>query len=196
MTREQSTLPDFQTWVKRHTPPICAFMPDRIQDPNANAANQKNFSSLSRILLLNQMVAIATWGASDRLPGAGIVLYPTQSSSNLLFGAVFLSSQFPDFVIASPTAPFAPLPTFMPSRQPTYPHQSYSPHMGYSSSYASTSHQTLPHASSSHHPMPSPSPTGYRYRMPRLDPGGSLSSAGPSGPSSWSSMTNPDDEGS
>jgi hypothetical protein len=57
MTREQSTLPDFQTWVKRHTPPICAFMPDRIQDPNANAANQKNFSSLSRILLLNQMVS-------------------------------------------------------------------------------------------------------------------------------------------
>jgi len=58
MTRKPSTLRDCQAWVKRYSPPICTFMPDRVQDPNANAFNQKNFSSFSRVLLQNQMVSI------------------------------------------------------------------------------------------------------------------------------------------
>ena len=56
MTRERSTLNDFQAWVRRHAPPICTFLPDRIQEPNAIGSNPHNFASLSRILLLNQMV--------------------------------------------------------------------------------------------------------------------------------------------
>lgn len=57
MARERSSLNDFRAWIRRHTPPICTFMPDRVHEPNANAANQKSFASLSRILLLNQMVS-------------------------------------------------------------------------------------------------------------------------------------------
>lgn len=65
MTRERSSLNDFRAWVRRHAPPICTFMPDRVHEPNADAANQKNFASLSRILLLNQMVGPNATAVSD-----------------------------------------------------------------------------------------------------------------------------------
>ena len=57
MTHEVSTLHDFQAWIKRHSPPVCAFMPDRIEESHTIGINQNNFASLSRTLLLNQMVS-------------------------------------------------------------------------------------------------------------------------------------------
>ncbi|KZP33870.1 hypothetical protein FIBSPDRAFT_705601, partial [Athelia psychrophila] len=134
MTRDRSTLSTFRSWVKRHAPPVCTFMPDRIRDPHSSAVNQKNFGSLSRILLLNQTVAIAPWNPGDGLPGGGIVLYPSQNSSNLLFGAVFLAAQLPDFLTISRHASYAPLPTLQSPRQPAY----YPALSQYNSSYAST----------------------------------------------------------
>lgn len=46
-------------------------------------------------------IAVATWNESDRLPGAGIIIFPTTSSTGLLIGAVFLNSSFPEFIIPS-----------------------------------------------------------------------------------------------
>lgn len=116
---------DVSAWVRRHRPPVCAFMPDRHSDPATNTANQASFSSFSRLLLENQLVscacfsssslgsaaqnlirilwalqvAFAPWNTPDTLPGAGIIIYPTQSSTSLLVGALFLSGSFPDFIV-------------------------------------------------------------------------------------------------
>ena len=53
-------LRDIQAWVKECVPPlpICTFMPNRLRDQNANAVNQTNFRSLSRILFENQAVCL------------------------------------------------------------------------------------------------------------------------------------------
>lgn len=188
-THEMSTLSDFLAWVKRHAPPICTFMPDRIDESHPIGTNQNNFALLSRILLLNQMVAVAPWAASDRLPGAGVVLFPCRNSNNLLFGAILLTSQFPDFIVGSPTASMAPLPATISHRQPTYTQSPYPHHMGYSASHASTTH----HITSSNQPPSSPGPS-YAYTIPRLVPASSLSSSSMAGPSSWSIITDPDDD--
>ncbi|KAI0266564.1 hypothetical protein BC834DRAFT_823874 [Gloeopeniophorella convolvens] len=90
---------DVKAWVKRYNPPICALMPDKHPDPATNAANQANFANLSRLLLDNQIVAMAPWNAPDSLPGAGIMIYPTSTSVSLLVGAIFLSGPFPEFAV-------------------------------------------------------------------------------------------------
>ncbi|KAF5375725.1 hypothetical protein D9615_009352 [Tricholomella constricta] len=102
-------LKDFQSWVKRHAPPLCTFMPDRHRDANINTVNQTTFRSLSRILFENQTVAIASWG-SDDIPGAGVIIFPAQNSSSLLVGALFLTNPFPAFVTStsSPPIPLSP----------------------------------------------------------------------------------------
>ncbi|EGO29534.1 hypothetical protein SERLADRAFT_412990 [Serpula lacrymans var. lacrymans S7.9] len=94
-------LKDVQAWVKHRAPPLCTFMPDRLSDANGNAINQANFRQLSRLLYEKQMVAIAPWRVPERLPGAGIIIYPTQTSSGMLVGAIFLTAGFPDFVAAA-----------------------------------------------------------------------------------------------
>lgn len=50
---------EVSAWVRRHRPPICAFMPDRHPDPAVNTANQASFASFSRLLLDNQLVRSA-----------------------------------------------------------------------------------------------------------------------------------------
>ena len=54
------------------------------------------------------------WGAPDRLPGAGMILYPTPGSTTVLVGAVFLASQFPEWAlpprVASGSGPPLPQP--------------------------------------------------------------------------------------
>lgn len=106
---------DIKAWVKQRNQPICALMPDRLPDPTTNAVNQANFANLSRMLLDNQLVrspghvldsqrslhsqiAMAPWGP-DNLPGAGVMIYPTSSSTSLLVGAIFLSGPFPEFAV-------------------------------------------------------------------------------------------------
>lgn len=200
MTRKPSTLYECQAWVKRHSPPICTFMPDRVQDANINAFNQKNFSSFSRVLLQNQMVsgqtrltsmtknnailqvAFAPWNVSDRLPGAGIVLYPTPNSSNLLFGAVLLSAPIPDFVASSFT-------TLIPQGQMAYQQQSYPPHTGSDLSYPMTYHTSL----QSNSPRSSQSPTGF-HRSSLWGTPGSLSSPSTPGMSPFYTTADPDDD--
>jgi hypothetical protein len=79
-------------------------------------------------------VAITSWGVTDRLPGAGIIIYPAPFSKVVLAGAICLTSVFPDFVTSpSPTflqisaapssATFAP--TFSHDRPPHPPYPSH-----------------------------------------------------------------------
>ncbi|KAI0295723.1 hypothetical protein BC826DRAFT_268455 [Russula brevipes] len=97
---------DIKAWVKRYAPPVCALMADKLPDPAANAVNQAAFANLSRMLLDNQILAMAPWGL-DNIPGAGMMIYPTASSSSLLVGAIYLSGPFPDFATyqQQPTRP-------------------------------------------------------------------------------------------
>ncbi|KAG6819787.1 hypothetical protein H0H93_008702 [Arthromyces matolae] len=113
---QRSVLKDLQSWVKRHVPPLCTFMPDRHRDPNINAVNQTTFRSLSRILFESQTVAVASWG-TDNIQGAGIIIFPAQNTSSLLVGALFLTSAFPEFIVGTPSPP-TPL---SPPLHPTYP---------------------------------------------------------------------------
>jgi hypothetical protein len=131
-------------------------------------------------------VAFAPWNACDRLPGAGIVLYPTPNSSNLLFGAVLLSPPVPDFVAAS-------FGTLIPQEQLAYSQQLYTQHMvADSSSYAMTYHTPL---ASPHSSRASQSPPGM-HRSTHLW-GTSSSMSLPSTPGGMSpifTMTDPDDD--
>lgn len=133
-------------------------------------------------------VAIAPWNAHDRLPGAGIIIYPAQNSSALLVGAIFLTSPFPEFVApSSPHGQMMHSPTVMQPRHPSYQQMGSSPYGPMT--------RTHPHSSSSrhgHHPSPTdqPSPENkqdqYRYIMPRTVPpystGASSSSTDPNWP--------------
>jgi hypothetical protein len=82
-------------------------------------------------------VAITSWGVTDRLSGAGIIIYPAPFSKVVLAGAIFLTSVFPDFVtIPSPTflqIPAAPssatfAPPFTSASHDRPPHSPYPSH--------------------------------------------------------------------
>ena len=60
VVHERPVLRDIKAWVKECVPPlpICTFMPIRLREQNANAVNQTNFRSLSRILFESQAVCL------------------------------------------------------------------------------------------------------------------------------------------
>ncbi|VDB91380.1 unnamed protein product [Peniophora sp. CBMAI 1063] len=90
---------EIANWVRRHSPPVCVFMANKHPDPAVNSQNQACFSSFVHYLLGNNFVAYAPWASPERLPGAGIVLYPSDSTGDsLLLGAIFTSTPFPDFL--------------------------------------------------------------------------------------------------
>ncbi|TCD65384.1 hypothetical protein EIP91_002748 [Steccherinum ochraceum] len=92
-------LQELQQWVKHSDAvPMCMFMPDRLPNIGAHRENLAAFQSLAKTLHDNQFIAIAPWNAPDRLSGGGLILYPTVTSQALLVGAVFLQTQFPDFL--------------------------------------------------------------------------------------------------
>ncbi|TRM62298.1 hypothetical protein BD626DRAFT_404243 [Schizophyllum amplum] len=109
-------LRDVQAYVRRYTLPQVTFMADRLGEANAQVVNQTTFRSLSRILYENEMIAVAPWGADNRLPGAGMIIFPAENSSSLLVAALFPYSVFPDFVtmatipMQSPSQYYPPIP--------------------------------------------------------------------------------------
>ncbi|KAF8887572.1 hypothetical protein BD779DRAFT_1440712 [Infundibulicybe gibba] len=175
LIHERPILRDIQAWVKRHAPPICTFMPDRLRDPNANTVNQSTFRSLSTMLFESQTVAIAPWG-TEMISGAGIIIFPAQNSSALLIGALFLSAPFPDFLVGypSPSLPLSP-PGMQPRHHPQYQQQGAQPSSAYPSSSRHQHHNphpTSPHRSAPHGGSPLEHSGGhpqdqYRYIMPR-----------------------------
>ncbi|KAJ3558279.1 hypothetical protein NM688_g1018 [Phlebia brevispora] len=91
-------LREVHDWIKVNTPPMCVFMADRLPEAAAHAANTAQFEAIAGALLQNQFVAIAPWNVPDRITGAGIILFPTTTSRSILVGALFLNSNFPDFI--------------------------------------------------------------------------------------------------
>ncbi|KAI0697021.1 hypothetical protein BC835DRAFT_1271070 [Cytidiella melzeri] len=98
-------LREVHDWVKTNAPPMCMFMPDRLPDTAASRANEETFKHLADLLMQTQSVAIAPWNVPDRLLGAGIILMPTGTSRNLLVGALFLQSNFPEFIMNANLVP-------------------------------------------------------------------------------------------
>lgn len=93
-----STLQGVHDWVQHHTPPLCTFIPEHLQNTNLNTTNQTAFGSLLQYLFEKKTIAIAPWG-TDNILGAGVIIYPDASGSFLL-GALFLMNAFPPFVLA------------------------------------------------------------------------------------------------
>ncbi|KAG6906301.1 hypothetical protein DXG01_014670 [Tephrocybe rancida] len=163
---QRPVLKDLQTWVKRHAPPLCTFMPDRHRDPNINTVNQTTFRSLSRILFENQTVAVASWG-SDDIPGAGIIIFPAENSSSLLVGALFLTDSFPPFITGTPSPP-TPLSPLLQSAYGSQFQQPISSYVASSRHHHSTaSQQPMSYLSS---PADAHRQHQYRYPMPRTYP--------------------------
>jgi hypothetical protein len=100
MTHFRPLLREVITWTEQHNVPTCVFMADRLRDPNETLTNQANFRSFVDILKQRSMVAIVSWN-SERVPGAGIVVYPAPDTGALLHCSVFVHSPFPDFLSCS-----------------------------------------------------------------------------------------------
>lgn len=81
ITHGRPILRDMQAWVKRHTPPLCTFMPDRHRDPNINTVNQTLFRSLSRILFESQTVRNPL-----KFPGRIVYIYGPVTGWYILLG--------------------------------------------------------------------------------------------------------------
>ncbi|OBZ67301.1 hypothetical protein A0H81_12520 [Grifola frondosa] len=86
VVNREGILQQVHDWLRQLQYPLprCMFMPDRLADQAATQANHANFELLSRRLIENQIIAIASWGVPDRLSGAGVLLYPASSSGALL----------------------------------------------------------------------------------------------------------------
>ncbi|KAJ8509447.1 hypothetical protein ONZ45_g8385 [Pleurotus djamor] len=175
---QPNLLHDLQAWIRRNNPPLCTFMADRLRDPNANTVNQANFRSLSRVLFETQTVAIAAWN-TDKIDGAGMIIYPSPNSSALLVGALFLYTPFPDFILSP--APVSPGSLVSPSasRHHHYP----------ASSYTSTSSSSSAATSAARHRHPDDQ---YRYIMPRT----TVPSNAPTTADPWSPAVKSEDEAS
>lgn len=158
-SQQPSVLSEVHDWARRNAPPLCTFVPDRLRNADDDTINQTLYQTLARQLLRNQTVgqvdisnivvlmrrkvAIATWDAPDRLPGAGIIIYPAQYKKAILAGAIFLTEPFPEFIASVPPSMHLPIHD-SPVDQPQYQH-----HLDFSPSFAMTSqHHYLHHSAS------------------------------------------------
>lgn len=57
VTRAQMSPRDIMTMMQGQSVSLCAFMPDRLPDPDAHSANQKHFHTLSQMLSRNNLVS-------------------------------------------------------------------------------------------------------------------------------------------
>ena len=55
---QRPLLREVMDWVKAHTPAMCVFMPDRLADSAAHAANTAQFEAFAGALLQNQFVSL------------------------------------------------------------------------------------------------------------------------------------------
>lgn len=177
-------LKDLQSWVKRHSPPLCTFMPDRHRDPNINQVNQTTFRSLSRILFENQTVAVASWG-SDDIPGAGIIIFPAQNSSSLLVGALFLADPFPAFVAGTSSPPMPLSPSQMQLAYGAQYQQQAAPYATSSRHHQSTSPQQSTSYPASPVDQPGSEHRRQHYRYPMAHPYSSSDPASLSADPRW-----------
>jgi len=144
VTRQTCRLSDIQAYIRTHPQPLCMFMPDR----HGGSSNEANFRTLARTMTENQMIAIAPWNDPERLPGAGILLFPTASSTALLVGVIFLESPFPDFLVDPLRQNASAIPTGLPASTPgPFSSQMYSSSTSSPSSYTSAGPPITPPSS-------------------------------------------------
>ena len=61
VTRAPMSPRDIMAMMQRQSVSLCAFMPDRLSDPDAHSANQKNFHTLSQMLSRNNLVSFKVY---------------------------------------------------------------------------------------------------------------------------------------
>ncbi|KAF9652470.1 hypothetical protein BDM02DRAFT_3183513 [Thelephora ganbajun] len=144
VTKSQMSSRDITVMMQHQSVSLCAFMPDRLPDPNAHSANQKHFHTLSQMLSRNNLVAFAPFDTDNRR-GPGVLIFSvlTQADS-LLAGAVLMTPDLLDTITSGGTPPQTGAPS--PYQQATVtphtaaypqPHQAY----GYPSTNPSSSAQ-------------------------------------------------------
>ena len=69
VTRAQMSSRDITVMMQRQSVSLCAFMPDRLQDPNAHSANQKHFHTLSQMLSRNNLVSFKVYRIARVISG-------------------------------------------------------------------------------------------------------------------------------
>lgn len=144
VTRSQMSSRDITAMMQRQSVSLCAFMPDRLQDPNAHSANQKHFNMLSQMLSRNNLVAFAPFDSNNRR-GPGVLIFSVLTpADSLLAGAVLMTPDLLDTITSGGTPP--QIGTTSPYQQATVtqhtaayppPHQAY----GYPSTNPSSSAQ-------------------------------------------------------
>lgn len=81
-----------------------ALVHSLLQDRSVRSDSTRRSAVIDCVVLdYNGQIAIVRWNIPDRLSGAGIVLFPTMTSTASLAGAVFVNTNFPDFIMSIPT---------------------------------------------------------------------------------------------
>jgi len=130
VTRAQMSSRDITAMMQRQSVSLCAFMPDRLPDPNAHSANQKHFHTLSQMLSRNNLVsfkvyliagpyreilaahphfprqvAFAPFDANNRR-GPGVLIFSVLTpADSLLAGAVLMTPDLLDTITSGGTPP-------------------------------------------------------------------------------------------
>jgi len=105
VTRSQMSSRDITAMMQRQSVSLCAFMPDRLPDPNAHSANQKHFNTLSQMLSRNNLVAFAPFDANNRR-GPGVLIFSVLTpADSLLAGAVLMAPDLLDTITSGGTPP-------------------------------------------------------------------------------------------
>lgn len=120
---------DITVMMQRQSVSLCAFMPDRMPDPNVHSANQKHFHTLSQMLSRNNLVsfkvyrmvdlyrassliaisprqvAFAPFDTNNRR-GPGVLIFSVATSADsLLAGAVLMTPDLLDTITSGGTPP-------------------------------------------------------------------------------------------
>ena len=142
---------DITVMMQRQSVSLCAFMPDRLQDPNAHSANQKHFHTLSQMLSRNNLVsfkvyriarsyregllthphslrqvAFAPFDTNNRR-GPGVLIFSVLTpADSLLAGAVLMTPDLLDTITSGGTPPqTGASPPYQQVAAYPQPHQAY-----------------------------------------------------------------------
>ena len=156
---------DISAMMQRQSVSLCAFMPDRLSDPGAHSANQKQFHTLSQMLSRNNLVSFKVYRIAEsyresllthhRFPhqvafapfdtnnrrGPGVLIFSVLTpADSLLAGAVLMTPDLLDTITSGGTPPQTGASS--PYQQATVTHNTAAytqPHQAYG--YPSTSAQ-------------------------------------------------------
>ena len=130
VTRAQMSSRDISAMMQRQSVSLCAFMPDRLLDPDTHSANQKHFHTLSQMLSRNNLVSFKVYRIAEphretllthhRFPrqvafapfdtnnrrGPGVLIFSVLTpADSLLAGAVLMNPDLLDTITLGGTPP-------------------------------------------------------------------------------------------